>query len=234
MIRFYYHPTPNPAKIALFLEEAELDYEVVPVDTSKGQQHDPEFCKINPNGKVPAIVDLDGPGGQPAVVFDSTAILMYLAEKTGRFQGQAQDRPQLLSWLLFIASGLGPFSGQAVHFQYAAPAGLDYAVNRYRREAERHYKVLDDHLSDREFIVGNEYTIADISAWGWLDRAPRVMKGDEDPLAPYPNIRRWFREVNARPAVARARAVASDVEFKKVNDEETQRALFPSNFAPVV
>lgn len=234
MIRFYYHPTPNPAKISLFLEEAGLDYEVVPVDTSKGQQHDPEFRKINPNGKVPAIVDLEGPGGQPAAVFDSTAILLYLAEKTGRFLGQAQDRPQLLSWLLFIASGIGPFSGQAVHFQYAAPAGLDYAVNRYRREAERHYKVLDDHLSDREFIVGNEYTIADISAWGWLDRASRVMKGDEDPLALYPNIKRWFREVNARPAVARARAVASDVEFKKVNDEETQRALFPSNFASVV
>ncbi|EFI6641053.1 TPA: glutathione S-transferase family protein, partial [Enterobacter mori] len=139
-----------------------LEYELVPVDTSKGQQHDPEFRKINPNGKVPAIVDLDGPGGQPATVFDSTAILMYLAEKTGRFLGQAQDRPQLLSWLLFLGSGLGPFSGQAVHFQYAAPAGQDYAVNRYRREVERHYKVLDDHLSDREFVVGNEYTIADI------------------------------------------------------------------------
>ena len=233
MIRFYYHPTPNPAKISLFLEEAGLDYEVVPVDTSKGQQHDPEFRRVNPNGKVPAIVDQDGPGGEAAVVFDSTAILIYLAEKTGRFLGQAQDRPQLLSWLLFIASGLGPFSGQAVHFQYAAPAGLDYAVNRYRREAERHYQVLDDHLSDRQFIVGNEYTIADISAWGWLDRASRVMKGDEDPLARYPNIKRWYQEVDARPAAARARLVASDVQFKKVNDEETQRALFPSNFAPV-
>jgi len=230
MIRFYYHPTPNPAKISLFLEEAGLDYEFVPVDTSKGQQHDLEFRKINPNGKVPAIVDLDGPGGQAAAVFDSTAILLYLAEKTGRFLGQPQDRPQLLSWLLFIASGLGPFSGQAVHFQYAAPQGLDYAVNRYRREAERHYQVLDDHLAGREFVVGNEYTIADISAWGWLDRASRVMKGDEDPLASYPNIKRWFREIDARPAVARARAVGSDVEFKKVNDEETQRALFPSNF----
>ena len=232
MIRFYYHPTPNPAKVALFLEEVGLDYELVPVDTSKGQQHDPDFRKINPNGKVPAIVDLDGPGGQSAAVFDSTAILLYLAEKTGRFLGQAQDRPQLLSWLFFIASGLGPFSGQAVHFQYAAPAGLDYAVNRYRREAERHYQVLDDHLSNREFIVGNEYTIADISAWGWLDRASRVMKGDEDPLGSYPNIKRWFRDVDARPAVAHARAVASDIQFKKVNDEETQRALFPSNFPP--
>lgn len=232
MICFYYHPTPNPAKISLFLEEAGLEYELVPVDTSKGQQHDPEFRKINPNGKVPAIVDLDGPGGQPATVFDSTAILMYLAEKTGRFLGQAQDRPQLLSWLLFLGSGLGPFSGQAVHFQYAAPAGQDYAVNRYRREVERHYKVLDDHLSDREFVVGNEYTIADISAWGWLDRASRVMKGAEDPLAPYPNIKRWFQKVDARPAVARARTVGADIAFKKVNDEETQRALFPSNFPP--
>ncbi|TKR54284.1 glutathione S-transferase family protein [Allopusillimonas ginsengisoli] len=232
MICFFYHPTPNPAKISLFLEEAGLEYEVVPVDTSKGQQHGPEFRRISPNGKVPAIVDLDGPGGRSTVVFDSTAILIYLAEKTGRFLGQDHDRPQLLSWLLFLGTGLGPFSGQAVHFQYAAPAGLDYAVNRYRREVERHYKVLDDHLSDREFIVGNEYTIADISAWGWVDRASRVMKGAEDPLALYPNIKRWFQEVDARPAVTRARMVASDVEFKKVNDEETQRALFPSNFPP--
>jgi len=232
MIRFYYHPTPNPAKISLFLEEAGLDYEVVPVDTSKGQQHDPAFRKINPNGKVPAIVDLDGPDGQPATVFDSTAILIYLAEKTGRFLGRPEDRPQLLSWLLFLGTGLGPFSGQAVHFQYAAPEGLDYAVNRYRREVERHYQVLDDHLAGRKFLVGDEYTIADISAWGWLDKAPRVMKGAEEPLAPYPNIQRWFQEIDARPAVARARRVASDVEFKKVVDEETRRALFPSNFPP--
>jgi len=232
MIRFYYHPTPNPAKISLFLEETGLDYEVVPVDTSKGQQHDPAFRRINPNGKVPAIVDLDGPGGQPAVVFDSTAILLYLAEKTGRFLGRPEDRPQLLSWLLFLGTGLGPFSGQAVHFQYAAPEGLDYAVNRYRREVERHYQVLDDHLAGRKFLVGDEYTIADISAWGWLDKAPRVMKGAEEPLAAYANIKRWFQEIDARPAVARARMVASDVEFKKVVDEETRRALFPSNFPP--
>lgn len=230
MIRFYYHPTPNPAKVALFLEETGLDYEVVPVDTSKGQQHDPVFRKINPNGKVPAIVDPDGPAGKPATVFDSTAILLYLAEKTGQLAGQAQDRPELLSWLLFLGTGLGPFSGQAVHFQYAAPAGLDYAVNRYRREAERHYRVLDDHLAGREFIVGNEYTIADISAWGWLDRASRVMKGVEDPFEPYPNIKRWFRAIDARPAVARARQVGTEFTFKKVNDEETQRALFPSNY----
>jgi len=117
MIQFYFHPTPNPAKVALFLEETGLPYEMIPVDTSKGEQHAPGFRQINPNGKVPAIVDTDGPNGKPARVFDSTAILLYLAEKTGKLLGAAEDRPELLSWLLFLASGLGPFSGQAVHFQ---------------------------------------------------------------------------------------------------------------------
>lgn len=230
MIRFYFHPTPNPAKIALFLEETALPYEVVPVDTSKGEQHQPAFRAINPNGKVPAIVDTDGPGGKEARVFDSTAILLYLAEKTGKFQGAPEDRPELLSWLLFIASGLGPFSGQAVHFQFAAPEGLEYAVNRYRREAERHYQVLNDHLAGRTFIVGDTYTIADIAAWGWLERAPRVLKGAENPLAAFPNLKRLFETVDARPAATRARAVAKDYRFKTVVDEETKRALFPSNY----
>ena len=232
MIRFYFHPTPNPAKIALFLEETGLEYEAVPVDTSKGEQHTPAFRAINPNGKVPAIVDTDGPGGKEARVFDSTAILIYLADKTGQLTGTPEDRPELLSWLLFIASGLGPFSGQAVHFQFAAPDGLDYAVNRYRREADRHYQVLDEHLKGREFIVGNRFTIADISAWGWLDRASRVRKGAEDPLAPFPELKRWFAGVDARPAVARARALSKSHQWKTVNDDETKRALFPSNFAP--
>lgn len=232
MIRFYFHPTPNPAKIALFLEEAGLPYEAIPVDTSKGEQHARAFRAINPNGKVPAIIDTDGPGAKEARVFDSTAILIYLAEKTGKFLGAPKDRPELLSWLLFIASGLGPFSGQAVHFQFAAPEGLDYAVNRYRREAERHYQVLNDHLEGRDFIVGDGYTIADISAWGWLDRASRVRKGEVDPLAAFPNLKRLFETVDAGPAVARARAVGKDHSFKKVNDEETKRALFPSNYSP--
>jgi GST-like protein len=232
LIRFYFHPTPNPAKVALFLEEAGLPYEVIPIDTSRGEQHLPAFRAINPNGKVPAIVDTEGPGGREARVFDSTAILLYLAEKTGKFISSPEDRPELLSWLLFIASGLGPFSGQAVHFQYAATEGLDYARNRYRREAERHYQVLNDHLDGREFIVGPSYTIADMSAWGWLDRANRVLKGDEDPLAPYPNLKRLFQQVDARPAVRRARAVGKDHPFKMVHDEETKRALFPSNYSP--
>jgi GST-like protein len=233
MIRFYYHPTPNPAKVALMLEETGLAYELVPVDTSKGEQHTLQFRAINPNGKVPAIVDTDGPGGKAARVFDSSAILLYLGEKTGRLIGSPADRPELLSWLFFIATGVGPFSGQAVHFQHAAPEKLGYAVNRYRREIERHYEVLDKHLKRRDFIIENEYSIADISAWGWLDRAPRVLPGDTDPLQAFPDLERWFRAVNSRPAVAKARAVGRGHSFKKEMDEETRRALFPSNYDKV-
>lgn len=232
MIRFYYHPTPNPAKVALFLEETGLPYEVVPVDTAKGQQHTAEFRAINPNGKVPAIIDTDGPGGAETRVFDSTAILLYLGEKTCKLMGAPADRGELLSWLFFIATGLGPFSGQAVHFQRAAPEKLSYAINRYRREAERHYTVLDKHLEGRDFIVASGYTIADISAWGWVDRASFVLPGSDDPLVPYPNIRSWFRAIDACPAVAKARAVVSSHSFKKEVDEETRRALFPSNYPP--
>jgi len=230
MIRFYFHPTPNPAKVALLLEETGLAYEIVPVDTRKGEQHLPAFRAINPNGKLPAIVDTDGPGGKDTRVFDSNAILIYLAEKTGQLLGKPEDRGELLSWLMFIASGLGPFSGQAVHFQHAAPEQVPYAINRYRREAERHYQVLNDHLAGRDFIVGDSYTIADISAWGWIDRAPIVMKGAEDPLVAFPEIKRWFAAVNARPAVARARQVGKGHAFKTEVDEEARRALYPSNY----
>jgi GST-like protein len=232
MIRFYFHPTPNPAKVALFLEEAGLPYETIPVDTSKGEQHLPAFRAVNPNGKAPAIIDTQGPGGREARVFDSSAILLYLGEKTGRFLGAAGDRPELLSWLFFIGTGLGPFSGQAVHFQHAAPEKLPYAVNRYRREAERHYRVLDEQLAGRAFILGDAYSILDMSAWGWLDRAGRVLPGEGHPLDPFSNLKRWFETVDARPAVARARAVGRGHAFKREVDEETRRALFPSNYPP--
>jgi GST-like protein len=188
---------------------------------------------------VPVIVDTEGSVGKEVRVFDSTAILIYLGEKTNRFLGAPEDRPELLSWLLFIASGLGPFSGQAVYFQYAAPYfqfaepnSSASAVNRYRREAERHYQVLNDHLSGRNYIVGSGYTIADISAWGWLDRASKVLRGEDDPLAPFPELKRWFAAVDARPAVSRARAVGKDHTFKAEFDEEAKRALFPSNYPP--
>jgi GST-like protein len=230
MIRFYFHPTPNPAKVALFLEEAQLAYELVPVDTSKGEQHLPAFRAVNPNGKVPAIEDTEGPGGKTVRVFDSNAILLYLADKTGKFTGAPEDRPELLSWLFFIASGLGPFSGQAVHFQLAAPKDLEYARNRYRREAERHYEVLEKHLEGRAYLVGDVFTIADIAAWGWIARADRVLQRRDDPLADYPNLKRWFASIEARPAAARARQVGKDHAFKRDMDEEARRALFPSNY----
>jgi GST-like protein len=234
MIRFYFHPTPNPAKVALFLEETKLPYELVPVDTSAGERHSDWFRAVNPNGKVPAIVDTEGPAGVEARVFDSTAILLYLGEKKGQLLGSVSERPELLSWLMFIASGLGPFSGQAVHFQHAAPEPMPYAINRYRREVQRHCKVLDKHLEGREFILPSGFSIADISGWGWLDRASRVLEGDDDPLAATPNLKAWFQRIDSRPAVERARAIGQDHPFKRVNDEETKRALFPSNYPETI
>ena len=230
MIRFYFHPSPNPMKVALFLEEAGLAYTVTPVDTRKGQQHKPDFRAINPNGKLPAIVDTVGPGGAEIAVFDSNAILLYLGDKIGRFVGGAADRGELLSWLMFVATGIGPYSGQAVHFQRAAPEPLPYAINRYRREADRHYRVLDGQLKGRDFIVGNDYSIVDMSAWGWIDRAAIVLPGEADPIAAYPNLKRWFAAINARPAVTRARAVGAGHVFKQEMDEEARRAMFPSNY----
>jgi GST-like protein len=199
----------------------------VPVDTRAGQQHDAAFRAINPNGKLPAIVDTDG--GKEVRVFDSTAILLYLGEKTGKLMGSVADRGELLSWLMFIGTGIGPYSGQAVHFQRAAPEQLPYAINRYRGEAQRHYAILDQHLAGRDFIVGDSYTIADISAWGWIDRAAVVL-GGTDPLGAYPNLKRWFQAIDARPAVAAARKVGSNHTFKQEMDEAAKRAMFPTNY----
>lgn len=222
MIKFYFHQTPNPMKVALYLEEAGLEYQLIAIDTLKGEQHTPEYRAINPNGKTPAIED-DG-----TRVFDSNAILLYLSEKTGKFAGQPEYRGELLSWLMFIATGLGPFSGQSVHFRHSAPEKLPYAINRYLREAQRHYEVLDAHLQDKQYIVADEYSIADIAAWGWIDKASVVL--GEEGLAPYPNLARWFASIDARPAVARARNIDKDIQFKSDFDEVAARALFPQNF----
>ena len=181
---------------------------------------------------MPAIVDDQGPGGREARVFDSSAILLYLGEKTGRFIGTPADRPELLSWLFFIATGVGPFSGQAVHFQHATPEKIPYAVNRYRREIERHYRVLDNQLAGRDFIIG-DYSIVDMSAWGWLTRASRVLPGADEPLADFPNLKRLYETVDARPAAARARALGKDHRFKTEVDEQTKRAMFPSNYPEI-
>ena len=209
-------------KIALFLEEAGIPFESCPVDTMKGEQHADAFRAVNPNGKLPAIDD-DG-----TLVFDSNAILLYLAEKHGTLLGESSDRGELLSWLMFIATGLGPFSGQAVHFQHMAPEDVPYAKNRYLKEAERHYAVLDKHLEGREYIVGESYTIADISAWGWVDRSAPVLGAGR--LAEFANLNRWFQSIDGREAVVTARQLGKDVSFKSEKDEEAARAMFPSNF----
>ncbi len=222
MIKLYYHPSPNPMKIALFLEETGLPYEVIPVDTLKGEQHTAEFRAINPNGKTPAIED------EGVRVFDSTAILLYLSEKTGKLAGDLEHRAELLSWLMFIGTGVGPYSGQAVHFKHMAPENLPYAINRYQRETQRHYQVLDQHLVERDYIVGDQYSIADISAWGWIDRASIVL--GEEVLASFPNLKRWFERINSRPAVARVKETGKNIDFKKERDEAAMRALFPQNY----
>jgi GST-like protein len=220
MIRFFFNLSPNPMKVALFLEEAGLAYEPHPVDTRRGQQFDPEFLKLNPNGKVPAIVDGD------AVVFDSNAILLYLAEKTGRFLPPASDeaRGELLSWLMFVATGIGPFSGQAVHFRHFAPEPVPYAVNRYLYEAKRHYGILDARLSDRRFVLGEDYTLVDMAVWGWARMVPFVM--GEEAWADLPNLKRWLDEVNARPAAGRAAALKDRFTFKADWDDEARRIMF--------
>jgi GST-like protein len=222
MLKFYFHPTPNPLKIALFLAETDLPFELVPVDTAKGEQHTPEFRAVNPNGKLPAIED-DG-----TAVFDSTAILLYLSEKTGKLGVASKDRAALLSWLMFIGSGLGPFSGQSVHFHHVAPEDISYAKNRYMSETERHYQVLNQHLESRDYIVGDNYSIADISAWGWAIRGPRVLGGDG--LAQFPEVERWFNLINTRPAVEKAQQIGKGGTFKAPGDEDSLRALYPSNY----
>ena len=220
MLKFYFNAAPNPNKVALFLEESGLPFEPVPVDTRKGEQFKPEFLKVNPNGKVPAIDD-DG-----VFVFDSNAILLYLAEKTGKFlpANTPQKRAQTLSWLMFIASGLGPYSGQAVHFKVAAPKDLDYALNRYLYEAHRHYAVLNEHLADRKYMVGDTYTIVDMALWGWARMAAFVM--GEDAAAKYPNVKRLVDEVSARPAAAKAIALKDKFAFKAEMDDEARGNMF--------
>ena len=223
MIKFYYHPSPNPAKVALFLEEAALPYEMVPVDTRRGDQHAPAFLAINPNGKTPALVDGD------AIVFDSNAILLYLAEKTGLFlpANTPLARGEMLSWLMFVATGIGPYSGQAVHFRHVAPEPKTYALNRYDFEAWRHWKIIDERLAGRPWMLGNEYTIVDMAIWGWARAVPYVL--GTEPWEKLPNVKRLLDAVNTRAAAQRAEALKTRHAFKTEFDDEARRAMFPQN-----
>ena len=219
MLKFYYSLAPNPMKVALFLEEAGLPFEAIPVDTRKGEQHAAAFTALNPNAKVPVIVDGE------VVVFDSNAILLYLAEKSGQFLPAPQDHGPMLSWLMFVASGIGPFTGQSVHFKHYAPEPVPYAVNRYDFEAWRHWNILNRHLADRPWMVGERYTLLDMALWGWARAVPFALGAEA--WEQLPHVKRHFDAVNARPAAQRAAALKDRHSFKSEMDDESWRAMFP-------
>ncbi|CAD5374058.1 Disulfide-bond oxidoreductase YfcG [Rubrivivax sp. A210] len=221
MLKFYYSLAPNPMKVALFLEEAGLPYEAIPVDTRKGEQHAAPFLALNPNAKVPVIVDGE------ATVFDSSAILLYLAEKTGQFlpENTPKARGELLSWLMFTASGIGPFTGQCVHFRHYAPETVPYAQNRYDFEAWRHWRLLDAHLATRSHMLGERYTLVDMAVWGWARALPFAL--GEAAWGELPHLKRLFDAINARPAAQRVAALRERHAFKAEMDDEARRAMFP-------
>ena len=223
MIKFYFNLSPNPMKVALLLEELNLPYEPIPVDTRKGEQFKPEYLLVNPNAKVPAIIDGD------TTVFDSNAVLLYLAEKTGRFLPEPGEsrRGELLSWLMFVATGIGPYSGQAVHFRHFAPQPQEYGVNRYDFEVERHYRIVDERLSKQRYMLGSDYTIVDMALWGWARLIPRAL-GSEEAWSNFPNVKRLHDEINARPAAAEGlQRLNEQYKFKTEWDEEARRFMFP-------
>ncbi|WP_299773380.1 glutathione S-transferase N-terminal domain-containing protein [uncultured Tateyamaria sp.] len=224
MIKLHFHPSPNPMKVLLMLEETGLEYEIIPVDTLKGEQHSPAFVSIAPNAKVPVIEDGE------SVVFDSNAILLHLAGETAQFASTSGPaRAEVLSWLFFVATGLSPFSGQAMHFLHMAPEEIPYAKNRYLKEVVRHYAVMDERLSKREWLGGDHYSIADMAAWGWLNMSPYMF--GEAGLSDWPNLERLHSLMSERPAAVRAQAVKDQFTFKQDFDEEAARALFPQNYA---
>ena len=204
MIDLYTWPTPNGHKISIMLEELGCEYRVRPIDIGNGEQFAPEYVAINPNGKIPAIVDEEGPDGAPLTVFESGAILIYLAKKTGSFlPADTRSRTQTMEWLMFQVGGLGPMLGQVQHFRRFAPQPVPYAIDRYTREAARLYGVLDRRLGDREFLVDSGYSIADIAAYPWVARHRWQGVTIDD----FPNVRRWIEAIGRRPAVQRGMQV---------------------------
>ncbi|REC57562.1 glutathione S-transferase family protein [Rhodosalinus sediminis] len=227
-IDLYYWPTPNGWKITIALEEMELPYKLHLVNIGKGDQFDPEFLKIAPNNRMPAIVDPEGPDGAPIPIFESGAILQYLARKTGLFGGPTErDRIAVDQWLMWQMGGLGPMAGQAHHFiKYAPtmdpPQDLPYAKDRYRNETGRLLRVLDTRLGESEYVAGDFYSIADMAIWPWAS----LWEGQEQTIEDKPNLARWLDLVAARPAVQRGRAVAEESRGAGATDREAQKILF--------
>lgn len=221
MIDVYTWPTPNGQKIHIMLEECALPYTVHAIDIGAGDQFKPGFLKISPNNKIPAIVDSDGPDGEPMSLFESGAILLYLAAKTGRFLPQdVRGRYDVLQWLMFQMGGLGPMLGQAHHFRIYAPEKIEYGINRYSNEAKRLYGVMDTKLGKTEYIAG-DYSIADIAIFPWT----RSHANQGIDLADYPNVKRWYEAIDARPAVQRGVKILAD-RRKPVRTDKEKDILF--------
>jgi len=208
MIHLYFWSTPNAYKVSILLEELAMPYTVVPVHIGKGEQFHPDFLKISPNNKVPAIIDDDGPNGMPLQLFESGAIMMYLAEKASSDLLPVERRSHyaVVQWLMFQMGGIGPMLGQAHHFRKYAPEHIEYAVNRYTNEAQRLYRVLDRRLSESEYVAGDSYSLADIATYPWL----RPYKWQGQDIEQWPHLKRWYTAVRARPGVQRGLAVLSE------------------------
>ncbi|MBR7792049.1 glutathione S-transferase N-terminal domain-containing protein [Undibacterium sp. FT147W] len=222
MIDVYSWPTPNGHKIHIMLEECGLAYRAIPIDISAGDQFKPEFLAISPNNKIPAIVDADGPDGQPISLFESGAILLYLAGKTGKFLGNTdREKYDTLQWLMFQMGGFGPMLGQAHHFRIYAPEKIDYAIDRYTNEARRLYGVIDKKLASSEYLAGEEYTIADIAVFAWA----RSFANQGIDWADFPDAKRWFDVISARPAVQRGVQVLANLR-KPLETDKSKDILF--------
>lgn len=216
MIDLYYWPTPNGHKVSIYLEETALPYRVVPVNIRKGEQFAPDFLKISPNNRMPAIVDHDGPGGKPLSLFESGAILLYLAEKTGKLMpAETRARYEVVQWLMFQMAGIGPMMGQAGHFRNAAPEKIPYAIDRYTNESHRLFNVMEKRLGEARYLAG-DYSIADIASFPWV----RAIKREEGELEKRPNLKRWLEAISERPAVQRGLAVMADLPAQPLTEEE--------------
>jgi GST-like protein len=228
MIDAYSWATPNGHKVHIMLEECGLAYKAHPINIGKGEQFAPEFLKISPNNRIPAIVDSDGSDGKPISLFESGAILIYLAEKTGKFLPKApRGRYATLEWLMFQMGGVGPMFGQAHHFRNYAPEKLDYAIKRYTNEAGRLYGVMDKRLGASPYLAGDEYTIADIAVWPWT----RAIANQGQSIDDFPNFKRWFQTIEKRPAVERGIQVLADLRVPLMDDKAKETLFGATQYA---
>jgi len=227
MIDVYYWPTPNGHKVTIFLEETGLEYKIVPVNIRKGEQFAPEFLKISPNNRMPAVIDHEGPGGKPLSIFESGAILLYLAEKTGKLMPtETAARYKVVEWLMFQMAGIGPMMGQAGHFRMAAPEKIPYAIERYTNESHRLFNVMEKRLAEAPFL-GGDYSIADIACFPWV----RAIRREEGELEKRPHLKRWVEAIDSRPAVKRGLAVMADLPQQPLTEQERSILYGQQQFA---